>query len=73
MGLQLSVGKRVCAEASGAYNETTSSMRMEIEAATAAIQWLVRNYYTNSVIVTDSMSMLAKVERNLLRLSGDKH
>ena len=60
-------GKRVCAEESGAYNET-SSMNMEIEAATAAIQWLVRNDYAHSVIVTDSMSMLAKVERNLLRL-----
>jgi ribonuclease HI len=51
----------------GAYAESTSSMRMEIEAATMAIAWLVERQATGATIITDSQSMLRKIEGMSLR------
>ena len=64
------IKRRIIAEKNGAFTETTSSMRMEIEAATAAIEWLVSSNYSHCVILTDSMSMLSK--GICCRPSGDK-
>ncbi|BFZ22749.1 hypothetical protein BsWGS_25788 [Bradybaena similaris] len=58
---------RVCGERAAAYSTTTSSMRMEIEAATAALAWLTEQQDKRAVIVTDSQSMLKKIESGLLR------
>ena len=48
---------------------TTSSMRMEIEAITKALCWLRedRAETTHLVVVTDSQSILRKIEKRLLR------
>ncbi|BFZ09631.1 hypothetical protein BsWGS_12670 [Bradybaena similaris] len=58
---------RVCGERAGAYSTTTSSMRMEIEAATAALAWLTEQQDKRAVIVTDLQSMLKKIESGFLR------
>ncbi|BFZ14675.1 hypothetical protein BsWGS_17714 [Bradybaena similaris] len=58
---------RVCGERAAAYSITTSSMRMEKEAATAALAWLMEQQDKRAVIVTDSQSMLKKIESGLLR------
>jgi ribonuclease HI len=39
---------------SGAYDNTTPSVRIEIEAVTAAIAWLVEKPTSHAAIVTDS-------------------
>jgi ribonuclease HI len=54
-------------EKNSAFTDTTSSKRMEIEAATTAIEWLGTGGYCYCVKVTDSMSRLSKVERNHLQ------
>ena len=59
-------GKIVC-EQNGAYRETTSSMRMEIEAVTAAMRWLSGTTSTRAVVVSDSQSMLRKIKNGWLR------
>jgi ribonuclease HI len=58
---------RVVAERSGAYETTTSSMRMEIEAVTAALKWVSGTNVIKAVIVSDSQSMIRKVESGWLR------
>ena len=50
-----------------AYETTTSSLRMEVEAVTAAFRWLENTTHTHIVIVTDSESMLRKVRTGMLR------
>ena len=57
-------GKKL-AEKSAAYPTTTSSMRMETEAVTAAFTWLVTQPPTDSVILSDSM--LRKIEKCMIR------
>lgn len=54
---------------SGAIERTTSSMKMEIEAVTRALGWLqdARPRTTHLIIVTDSQSILRRVEKGLLR------
>ena len=42
-------------------------MRMEIEAVTAAFKWLCEQEATHTVVVTDSQSMLRKVEAGKMR------
>jgi ribonuclease HI len=59
-------GKNVV-KRSGANDTTTSSMRMEIEAVTAAIVCLVERPTSHAGIVTDSQSMLRKTEKSMLR------
>ena len=51
-----------------AYETTTSSMRMEVEAVTAAFRWLEETIATHIVFITDSKSMLSKVERGMFRV-----
>ena len=58
---------RTVAEGSGACAATTSSMRMEVEAATAALTWLATQTSPRALIVTDSQSMLRKIENGQLR------
>ena len=54
-------------EKSSAYSTVTSNMRMEIEGVTAALNWLITDTSTHSVILTDSLSMLRKIEKFMLR------
>ena len=58
---------RVLKKESLAYETTTSSMRMEVEAVTAAFHWLEETTATHIVFVTDSKSMLSKVEKGMFR------
>ena len=58
---------RVLKKESLAYETTTSSMRMEVEAVTAAFHWLEESTATHIVFVTDSKSMLSKVEKGMFR------
>ena len=55
-------------EHSGAHRVTTSSVTMEAEAVTHAIQWLASKrdtQITHAVILTDSMNLLQKVESGM--------
>ena len=55
-------------ESSGAHRVTTSSLTMEVEAVTHAIQWLASQRdarITHVVILTDSMNLLQKVESGM--------
>ena len=50
-------------EDSGAHRVTTSSLTMEVEAVTHAIQWLASQRdarITHAIILTDSMNLLQK-------------
>ena len=58
---------RVVAERSGAYRTTTSSMRMEVEAVTAALHWISGTSFTGAVVVSDSQSMLHKIQKGRFR------
>ena len=68
-GFVLYVDGQKIHEASGATERITSSMRMEVEAISRALQWIVQSKpeTTHAVIVTDSQSTLRKVEKNALR------
>ena len=59
---------RVLKKESLAYETTTSSMRMEVEAVTAAFRWLEETTATHVVIIKDSKSMLSKVEKRMFRV-----
>ena len=53
---------------SGAHRVTTSSLTMELEAVTHAIQWLASQcdaQITPAIILTDSMNLLQKVESGM--------
>ena len=55
-------------EDSGAHRGTTSSLTMEVEAVTYAIQWLASQrdaQITRAIILTDSMNLLQKVESGM--------
>ena len=55
-------------EDSGAHRVTTSSLTMEVEAVTHAIQWLASQrdaQITHAIILTDSMNFLQKVESGM--------
>ena len=59
-------GRRLVQE-SLAYYTTTSSLRMEVEAVSAAFRWIENTTNTHIVIVTDSESMLRRVRTGKLR------
>ena len=59
---------RTVHEDSGAHRVTTSSLTMEVEAVTHAIQWLASQRdarITHAIILTDSMNLLQKVESGM--------
>jgi len=61
------VDGKIVSEDNQAYANTTSSMRMEEDAATAALRWLSSQQHTGAAIVTDSQSMLQKIQQGLLK------
>ena len=55
-------------EDSGAHRVTISSLTMEVEAVTHAIQWLASQrdtQITHAIILTDSMNLLPEVESGM--------
>ena len=60
-GFSARIKGRVVAEKSGAYMVTTTSLRMEIEAVTAAVQWLSETSFVRAAIVTDSQPVLRNI------------
>ena len=67
-GITVKQGARTVHEDSGAHRVTTSSLTMEVEAVTHAIQWLVSQHdarITHAVILTDSVNLLQKVESGM--------
>ena len=67
-GFTVKQGGRTVHEDSGAHRVTTSSLTMEVEAVTHAIQWLASQRdarITHAVILTDSMNLLQKVESGM--------
>ena len=59
---------RTVHEDSGAHRVTTSSLTMEVEAVTHAIQWLASQRdtrITHAIILTDSMNLLQMVESGM--------
>ena len=67
-GFTVRQGGRTVHEDSGAHRVTTSSLTMEVEAVTRAIQWPASQrdaQITHAVILTDSMNLLQKVESGM--------
>ena len=67
-GFTVKQGGRTVHEDSGAHRVKTSSLTMEVEAVTHAIQWLACQcdaHTTHAVILTDSMNLLQKVESGM--------
>ena len=59
---------RTVHEDSGVHRVTTSSLTMEVEAVTHAIQWLSSQrgaQVTHAVILTDSVNLLQKVQSGM--------
>ena len=67
------VNGAVVEENAGATRTTTSSMCMEVKAITEALGWLNTTNYTSAVFVTDSMSSLEKVKKNMLHADWKRH
>jgi ribonuclease HI len=53
---------------SGAFHHTTSSRIIEVMAVTKVLTWLATQTFTNVCILSDSMSMLRKIEAGWRRL-----
>ena len=68
-GFVVYIGNREVHTEAGASGMTTSSMRMEVEAITRALQWICRTRpeIMRVVILTDSQSVLTKIDTGLLR------
>ena len=67
-GFTVKQGGRTVHEASGAHRVTTSSLTMEVDAVTRAIQWLASQCdarITHVIILTDSINLLQKVESGM--------
>ena len=67
-GFTVKQGGRAVHEDSGAHRVTTSSLTMEVETVTHAIQWLASQrdaQITHVIILTDSMNLLQKVESGM--------
>ena len=67
-GFTVNQGGRTVYEDSGAHRVTTSSLTMEVEAVTHAIQWLASQHdaqITHAIILTHSMNLLQKVESGM--------
>ena len=67
-GFTVKQDRRTVHEDSGAHRVTTSTLTMEVEAVTHAIQWLASQRdarITHAIILTDSMNLLQKVESGM--------
>ena len=67
-GFTVKQGGRTVHEDSGAHRVTTSSLTMEVEAVTHAIQWLTSQrdaQIIHAIILTNSMNLLQKVESGM--------
>ena len=67
-GFMVKQGGKTVHEDSGAHRVTTSSLTMEVEAVTHAIQWLTSQrdaQITHAIILTDSMNFVQKVESGM--------
>ena len=67
-GVTVKQGGRTVHKDSGAHRVTTSSLTMEVEAVTHAIQWLDSQrdaQMTHAIILTGSMNLLRKVESRM--------
>ena len=67
-GFTVKQGGRIAHKESGAHRVTTSSLTMEVEAVTHAIQWLASQreaQVTHAIILTDSMNLLQNVESGM--------
>ena len=67
-GFTVKQGGRTVHEDSGAHRVTTSSLTMEAETVTHAIQWLASQRHaqiTHAIILTDSMNPLQKVKSGM--------
>ena len=60
-------GGKIIGEVSGAYATTTSSLTMEVRAVTEAVTWLASHDFARVFILSDSMSMIRKVESGMVR------
>jgi ribonuclease HI len=61
------VSGRVVEEDSGAFALTTSSLTMEVMAVSKAIAWLETQTFSHACFLSDSMSMLRKIEMGWAR------
>ena len=61
------VGGRTIKEDSGAVAVTTSSLTVEVMAVTKAMAWLETQAFTGVCFLSDSMSMLRKIEKGRFR------
>jgi ribonuclease HI len=66
-GFTAQVGGQTVHEDSGAFRHTTSSMTMEVIAVNKALSWLETQAFTNECVISDSMSMLRKIEASWRR------
>ena len=66
-GFSARVEGKVVMERSEAYNITTSSMRMEEIAVTAALQWVSSTMHKGMAIVMDSQSILRKIQSGWMK------
>ena len=67
-GFTVKQGGRTVHENSGAHRVTTSSLPMELEAVTHAIQWQASQrdaQITHAIILTDSMNILQKADSGM--------
>ena len=60
-------GRRIVKEGSGGFAVTTSSLTMEVMAVSKAITWLESQTFTGACFLSDSMSMLRKIEMGWIR------
>lgn len=52
---------------------TTPAMQMEIEAITHALKWLMTQKVQHTTLITDSQSLLRKIERSIIRSEWLEH
>jgi len=62
------VNGRVITQESLAYETTTSSMRIDAQAVSAAFCWLEKSNFTHMLFITDLLSMLPKIEAGMFRI-----